>query len=77
MPPKAKMATVSTKTAFIGIAFSVHEWAGYAPSKDKGPLKRGALVTRIGRGLSSAHHAPQFEYESLAHQIDCRGGRHP
>jgi hypothetical protein len=32
MPPKARIATVTTKTASIGIAFLVHGWAGPRPS---------------------------------------------
>ncbi len=55
MPPKAKMATVSTKTASIGIAFSVHEWAGYAPLKIKAPLTKGEPSSR---GLVEGSVAP-------------------
>jgi hypothetical protein len=44
MLPKEKMATVSTKTASIGIAFSVHERAGYAPLKTKAPSKGGLYL---------------------------------
>ena len=79
MPPKARIATVSTKTASIGMAFLVHGWAGPRPSglpaaaPTASPSAAPATPPSAARPATAAHQPDdQQEYQRADGGVDDR-----